>query len=183
MIAHVNPSAQRRVPHYIANSLGFLDPGMSAGGNMAQLPSGSKFSYTADFGIDLGLVGPDQVIADLASRLPQYGMTVTDHQILGGGYTAGLTGGSFQVTVLDSIGHALGTDAQSVLDSIVRDAVGSHSFQGSFIAITSKPVSSGAAPLALDNQNPPNPATTWLKEYWPLLAIAAGGAVALRKLL
>lgn len=136
----------------------------------AQSPSGSSFMYSTQWAATIGLVSPDMVIAALANQLPQYGMSVKSSSIVSGGWTIGLTGGSISVQVQDSIGHALLSDAQSVLDHVVRTVVGDSNFGGSSIALTSVPGTGGVAA-------PPGTASTfgqWLQAN----AAVAGVAIA-----
>lgn len=111
----------------------------------AQSPSGSVLLYSVSWSASLGLVSPDMVVSALANNLPQYGMSVRSSQTISGGLTIGLTGGAITVQVQDSIGHALLSDAQSVLDSIVRSTVGSSNFTGSTVALVSTPGVGGVA--------------------------------------
>lgn len=164
------------------------NPAPSAAGS-AQLPGGSVFSYTASWGATIGLVGPDQVLSDLQAQLPSYGMSVAGSTINSGGYTWGFTGGSITVTVHDSIGHAHSTDAQSVLDSIVRNAVGSN-LQSSNISVVSTPSSGAAAAVAAANGANPNPnpnLSTWFENnagtVGTALVLTLLGGIALKKIL
>jgi hypothetical protein len=134
-----------------ATPVGVLAP-PAPSSSVAQVPSGSTLTYSAKWNATFGLVGPQHVIADLTSQLSSHGMSVSGAQILSGGSTIGLTGGSIQVGIFDSIGHALLSDAQSVLDSIVMNAVGSSNWGGSSLLInttpgqTSNPLTPSGAP-------------------------------------
>ena len=88
----------------------------------AQLPPGTTYVYTVSWSIALGnlSVSNSDVISALQSALPKYGMSVVS------GGMAALTSYSVQLVISDQVGHQLTSDAQSVLESLVRSVVGNN---------------------------------------------------------
>jgi hypothetical protein len=110
-----------------AAAINALSPAVNAPASGAspapQVPSGSTLLYKATWGIGLGslTVSIGSVIQAFQSGLPAHGMQVQSYTSSG---LAVLGNQSIQITVLDTIGHALLSDAQSILDSILQSATG-----------------------------------------------------------
>jgi hypothetical protein len=96
----------------------------AAPASAGQSPAGATLLYQAGWTAGFGnfLTSPNTVIAQLASALSQYGMSIASSSATGNGpITYGI-----QVTIKDNIGHALVRDAQSVLDSLMKNIVGTN---------------------------------------------------------
>jgi hypothetical protein len=139
-----------------------------------QVPSGSTLTYSATWSFALNNVSNSSAIASLQSALPAYGMSVLSGSAQGGG----ILGYGIQVTIKDNIGHALLSDAKSVLDSLLRGLVGTN-VTGSNLTIMSVP----NQPLPPGSFTPPTDLGAWFQANWGYLAAALGAIVILPPLI
>lgn len=144
--------------------------GGNAGGNMAQSPSGSQLIYAATWSAGLSnlFTSGDGAIGKLQSMLSQYGMSV-----LPGSKTtsSGPINYAIQVPISDTVGHALLTDAQSVLDSLMQQIVGN--LTGSNLNIKSAPGTPVPATAVVPVTSATTSTLTWLEGDWSYLVIGA----------
>jgi hypothetical protein len=135
-IANTTPSATPIV--YNAPAQG---PSPAAAG---QVPSGSTLLYVASFQ-SYNKTGAD-VIAFINQNLGGHGMSVISSQVTNTS-ALGTSPTSIQMTVLDSVGHALLTDAKSILDSLANSASGGLSSSSlNIVAYGAQSASPGIAP-------------------------------------
>jgi hypothetical protein len=133
-------SSSSSTPVYNAPAQG---PSPAAAG---QVPSGSTLLYVASFQ-SYNKTGAD-VIAFINQNLGGHGMSVISSQVTNTS-VLGTSPTSIQMTVLDSVGHALLTDAKSILDSLANSASGGLSSSNlSIVAYGSQSASPGIAPAA-----------------------------------
>jgi len=98
----------------------------------AQVPPGSTLLYTAQWTAGIGnlSVSPNQAISNLQTALAAHGMSVVNGQAT----SSGPINYAIQVTVLDTIGNALQSDAKSVLDALMQQIVGNN-LSGTMLSI------------------------------------------------
>jgi hypothetical protein len=82
-----------------------------------QIPSGSTILYTCTFNAATGLTTASSVVADISAQLAAHGMSMVSNAVQSSGL---LSAASFTMTILDSVGNNLITDAKSILDSLVN---------------------------------------------------------------
>ena len=113
----------------------------TASTSTAQSPPGSKLFFNVTYNAAMTMTLASSAISQLASQLPAYGMSVQSSTTASSGW---FSGASFQLTILDSIGHNLITDAQSVIQSLLNTYLGSgNQLTVTFVSIT--PGSAGAS--------------------------------------
>jgi hypothetical protein len=140
-------------------------PAQQSSGPAAQVPSGSTLLYEANWSAGVGnlSLSPNSVISTLGSDLAAHGMSIVSSQATSNGPIHY----GIQVMVLDTIGHTLKSDAQSILDSLMRQIVGNN-LTGSNSSVTTTPGQSTAA-----GATPTSDPITWLENN----ALYIGGAV------
>jgi hypothetical protein len=126
-----------------------------------QIPPGSTIVYTATFNPVAAFTTANAAIAALAPQLPGHGMSMLSPSVSASGITSAA---SFSVTILDSVGHALQSDAKSILDALMQQITKGGLTQ-SGIAL----VSAGPNPGGSPNPQAPN-VTTFLENNAPLIA-------------
>lgn len=127
-----------------------------------QVPTGSTLSYAASWNIGLVGVTPSTVVSELSARLAPYSLAVAASSASAPSLLSQSTVGTMQLAIHDSIGHNLLSDAQSILDSLLKQIVGSGNFIQSSIGIVSSP-QSGNQP---NPTGPPLPGQTVSLPGW-----------------
>jgi hypothetical protein len=159
----------------------------------AQSPPGSTLLYSVTYKQNVSTPSPNEAIASLQGGLSTYGMSVVASNLMANTYL-GFGSATIQFTIRDTVGHALLSDAQSVLDSLMRQYTHKR-VTGSQLSLTS--AGSSPAPAAV----PPSPSVSpswlpswltpgggsgsqpspgWLAQNWPLLALVGGGLLVLK---
>jgi hypothetical protein len=127
---------------------------------VAQIPPGSTIVYNATFNPVAGWTTSNAAISALAPLLPTHGMSMLSPNVASSGL---VSNAAFSVTIMDSIGHALMSDAKSILDALMEQITNRGLIQSS-IAMVSAGLSPGGSP----NPQAPN-ITTFLENNAPLL--------------
>lgn len=99
-------------------------PTVSTNSSSAQSPPGSTLLYSANWtaGVSNLLQSPNSVISAIGSTLATHGLSVVSSSVTGNGpINYGI-----QLVLHDTIGHALLTDVQSILHSLMVSAVGNN---------------------------------------------------------
>jgi hypothetical protein len=90
---------------------------------------------------------------------------------------------AFSMTVMDSIGHALNSDAQSVLDGLVENYLGPGNLQlQSSLTVVSPGITASGTPGGNPNPNPASDFGTWIEDNAIYIAAAVAGVVLLNNL-
>jgi len=144
----------------------------SAPTSTAQVPGGSTLLYTANWSAGVGNLSesPTSVLSELGSALAAHGMSVVNGQAT----SSGPIHYGIQVTVLDTIGNALLSDARSILDALMHQIVGNN-VTGTNLSLISSPGQSTAAGASLPASDP----VTWLEDNALYIALGIGGLVLL----
>ncbi len=142
-----------------------------AAASTAQSPSGSTLVYSVSWtaGISNLTVSANSAIASLTAALHTYGMSVVSSNAT----QTGPINFQIQFTILDTIGHALLTDAQSVLNSLMQSIVGNN-LSGSSISLVSSPGQSTASASAAASS-----LTTWLENNALFLGVGVAALIVL----
>jgi hypothetical protein len=137
----------------------------------AQVPSGSELLYVASWTAGAGnlSVTPNAAISSLGSALAAHGMSVMS----GEATSSGPIHYGIQVMILDSVGHALQADAQSVVHNLMLQIVGNN-LTGDNLSIAATP-SQGTTSAATPASNP----LTWLENNALYLGLGVGALVLL----
>jgi hypothetical protein len=133
----------------------------------AQSPPGSTLLYTATYGAVKNWTTASSAIQALAPLLPSHGMSLQSSQVSASGI---MSNASFSVTVLDSVGHALISDAKSVLDALMNQISGNQLQSSTLTMVAPGMTASGASASATTPSTDP---VSWLENN----AIYIGGAV------
>lgn len=136
------------------------------GVSTAQSPPGSTLVYNVTWtaGLSNLLQSPNSVISRLQSQLPTYGLSIAaSQQTSDGPINYGI-----QLTLHDTIGHALITDVQSVLHSLMISAVGNN-LSGESISLTVK--GGSATSTAVPGATSAAGITSWLEANGTTLAL------------
>lgn len=148
---------------------------------VAQVPSGSTLLYTATVvgGVGDLTLSPDSAMSQFAAQLAAHGMTVTasvnDESVLNKLFGTG-SPINFQFQIRDSVGHALFSDAKSVVDGVLRQVVGNN-VTTSNLSITSTPSAPGVTPAGGPG------VVSFLENNAGMLALLALGIVVLPPLI
>ncbi len=136
-----------------------------------QVPGGSTLLYTANWTAGVGnlSVSPNAAVASLQSLLSAHGMSVVNSQAT----SSGPINYGIQVTVLDTVGNALLSDAKSVLDALMKQVIGNN-LSGSNLSIVATPGQSTAAGASFTSDP-----LTWLENNALYIALGVGGLVLL----
>lgn len=143
----------------------------SSGAAAAQVPSGTTLLYAVTWTAGIGnlSVSTDKAISNLANGIATHGLSL----ISGQASDTGPIHYGIQVTILDTIGNALLSDAKSVLDAVMQTVVGNN-LSGSSLSIVSSPgQNAGGAP------QPASGALAWLENNALYIALGLGGLVLL----
>jgi len=127
----------------------------------AQIPPGSIILYSATFNPVKSFITASTVISDIAAQLPAHGMSMISSSVQQSGITST---GMFTMTIMDSGGNALQSDAKSVLDALVNQFTANGLMQ-STIAVTAAGTASAAAAAAGAAPN----LTSWMEQNVGLL--------------
>jgi hypothetical protein len=108
-----------------------------------QIPSGSTLLYTVDWTAGIGnlSVSTESAIAQLKTAIASHGLNLINGQAT----STGPIHYEIEVTIQDTIGHNLVTDAKSILDSLMAQIVGAN-VTGSNLSIVQSPGQAGAQP-------------------------------------
>lgn len=140
-----------------------------------QSPPGSTLLYTASYNPVKGWTTAAAAIQALAPLLPAHGMALQNSQISSSGL---VSNASFSITILDSIGHNLISDAQSVLDALMNQ-ISNNGLQSSSLTMVSPgTAASGAAPGATTPSG--TDLTTWLENNALYIGLGIAGLVVLQ---
>lgn len=132
-----------------------------------QVPSGSTLLYTASYAALKAWTTASSAIQALSPLLPAHGMSILTQQVGSSGLFS--SNASFSVTVLDSIGHALVSDAKSVLDALMNQITNNGLQSSTLTVVSSGTVATGQTPAAASTDP-----VSWLENN----AIYIGAAVA-----
>jgi hypothetical protein len=113
----------------------------------AQVPPGSTLLYTCTVNTP-PLHSAQDIINAISPLLPGHGMAMVTSQVSQQGSVSGPA--SFSLTVMDSVGNALKSDAQSVLDGLVENSLGAGNLQlqSSLSVVSPGTTASGTAAAA-----------------------------------
>jgi len=157
-------------------------PATPAAAAAAQSPPNSTLTYTVQWSASLlaPLTGASQAISGMQSKLPAYGMSVLSSTTNSLPVIGGITGLSITLTIRDNVGHALLSDIQGVLNSLMVSIVGNN-LSGSNLTLAS----SGAAGAGMPGGTPQPPAnlTQWMEQNAGLLAALVIAVVVLPPLI
>jgi len=140
-----------------------------------QIPPGSTIVYTATYNPVPGWTTANSAIAALGAQLPAHGMSILTPSVASSGL---VSNAAFSVTILDSIGHALMSDAKSVLDSLMQ-ALTHNALVQSSIAMVSAGPNPGGSPVPAAAGS----VTSFLENNAMMLAFLVLGVVALPPLI
>ena len=139
----------------------------------AQIPPGSTILYTASYNPVAGWTTSSQAINALSPLLPAHGMSLLSSTVAASGL---ISNASFSVTIMDSIGNNLVSDAKSVLDALMNQ-ITNNGLQSSSLTVVSPGTSaSGAAAAATTPTTDP---VTWLESNALWIALGVGGIILL----
>jgi hypothetical protein len=138
-----------------------------------QIPPGSTILYTASYNPVSGWTTSSQAINALSPLLPAHGMSLLSSTVSASGL---ISNASFSVTIMDSIGNNLVSDAKSVLDALMNQ-ITNNGLQSSSLTVVSPGTSaSGAAAAATTPTTDP---VTWLETNALWIALGVGGIILL----
>jgi hypothetical protein len=126
----------------------------------AQIPPGSTLVYNASYNPVTGWTTSSAAISALAPLLPAHGMSLLSSSVASSGITSAA---AFSVTILDSVGHALISDAKAILDSLMQQITNKGLMQSSMAVTSLGPVPPGSAAV------PPTGVTSFLENNVGLL--------------
>lgn len=137
----------------------------------AQVPPGSTILYTCTVNTP-PLHSAQDIINAISPLLPGHGMSMITSQVSQQGSVSGPA--SFSMTVMDSVGNALKSDAKSVLDGLVENSLGAGNLQlqSSLSVVSPGTTASGTAGTA---SNP----LTFLENNALYIGLFVGGLVLL----
>jgi hypothetical protein len=140
---------------------------------VGQVPSGSELLYTASWSAGIGnlSVTPNAAISSLGSALAVHGMSV----LSGEATSNGPIHYGIQVTILDSVGHALQADATSVVHNLMLQIVGNN-LTGDHLAVTATPTQSAGSGATASLASDP---ISWLENNALYLGLGVGALVLL----
>ena len=118
-----------------------IAPSVASSGQ-PQIPSGSTIVYNATYNPVAGWTTSNSAISALAPLLPAHGMSLVSSNVASSGL---ISNAAFSVTIMDSIGHALISDAKSVLDALMNQITNKGLIQSSMALISAGPVPAGSA--------------------------------------
>lgn len=133
-----------------------------------QVPSGSTLLYTASFNPVSAFITAASVIADIAAQLPANGMSMISSAVQNSGLTST---GDFTMTVLDSVGHDLVSNAQSVLDHYLNQFTNNGKISSTVTVVSAGTTASGTPQAAVTNP------LTWLENNALYIAMGVGALV------
>ena len=141
---------------------------------VAQIPPGSTIVYNATYNPVAGWTTSNSAISALAPLLPAHGMSLVSSNVASSGL---VSNAAFSITIMDSVGHALISDAKSVLDALMQQITNKGLIQSSMALVSAGPVPAGSAAV------PASSATAFLENNAGMLALLALGIVVLPPLI
>lgn len=137
-----------------------------------QVSPGSTLLYTASYAVLKSWTSGAAAISALAPLLPGHGMSLLTQQVSSSGLWTPTA--SFSITVLDSVGNALVSDAKSILDSLMNQ-ITNNGLQSSSLTVVSQGTTAAGIP------QPPGATgiTAWIEQNAVWLAVLALAAVTL----
>ena len=139
----------------------------------AQVPSGSTILYTASFNSQKALITASAVISDIAAQLTSHGMSMISSAVQASGWTSEA---SFTMTILDSVGHNLLSDAQSVMDSILNQYTSGGKLSSSVTLVSPGTTASG---IPNPGSQPASDPLTFLENNAMYIGLGIGALVLL----
>jgi hypothetical protein len=159
------------IPAGSTATAGATPPAVSV--NVGQVPAGSTILYTAKVNTP-PFTSAQNILDAISPQLPAHGMALLSSQVISSGSVSGPA--SFSATVMDSIGHALKTDAQSVLDGLIENFLGAGNLQlQSTVTVVSPGISASGTPAAV----PSTDALSWLEGNALYIGLGIGALVLL----
>jgi hypothetical protein len=125
----------------------------------AQIPSGSTILYTCTYNPVPSFTSASTVVADIAAQLAAHGMSMISNAVQASGLTSNA---SFTMTILDSVGNNLVSDAKSILDSLVNQYT-SNELVTSSVTVVSPGTTASGTPAAGTPAAAASTATQWLE--------------------
>lgn len=150
-------------------------PNVPAAAAAPQVSPGSTLLYTASYAVLKSWTSGAAAISALAPLLPSHGMSLLTQQVSSTGYWTPTA--SFSITVLDSIGNALVSDAKSILDSLMNQ-ITNNGLQSSSLTV----VSQGTTAAGILQSAGTTGITAWIEQNAMWLAVLALAAVTLPSL-
>lgn len=141
----------------------------AATGAAPQVSSGSTLLYTANYAVLKSWTSAAAAISALAPLLPAHGMSLLTQQVSSSGWWTPT--GSFSITVLDSVGNALLSDAKSILDSLMNQ-ITNNGLQSSSLTVVNQGTTAAGVPGATG-------ITAWIEQNAVWLGILVIAAVTL----
>jgi hypothetical protein len=147
---------------------------ISASASTGQVSSGSTILYTVKVNTP-PLTSAQNIIDAISPELPAHGMAKMTSQVSQSGNISGPA--QFSLTVMDSIGHALKSDAQSVLDGLIENYLGAGNLQlQSTLTVVSPGITAAGTPGA-DPNLPGGDAISWLENNALYLGLGVAGLI------
>jgi len=135
-----------------------------------QIPGGSTVLYTCKVNTPPLKSGQD-IINAIAPELPAHGMSLVTSQVSQSGAISGPA--SFSITAMDSVGHALTSDAKSVFDGLIENFLGAGNLQlQSSLTVVSPGTTATGQP-----QPPAGNPVAWLENNAIYIGLAVGALV------
>jgi hypothetical protein len=148
----------------------------AASASAAQVPPGSTLLYTAQYNPVSGWTTSSQAIAALSPLLPSHGMSLLSSTVAASGL---ISNASFSVTILDSIGNNLVSDAKSVLDALMNQITNNGLQQSSLTVVSQGTTAAGASAAATTPATDP---AMWLESNALWIALGIGGIILLNNM-
>lgn len=147
-------------------------PNVPAAAAAPQVSPGSTLLYTASYAVLKSWTSGASAISALAPLLPGHGMSLLTQQVSSSGLWTPTA--SFSITVLDSIGNALVSDAKSILDALMNQ-ITNNGLQSSSLTVVSQGTTAAGIP------QPPGATgiTAWIEQNAVWLAVLGLAAVTL----
>lgn len=153
----------------------------------AQSPPGSTLLYTCSYNLIVGGHGstdPTTLISDISSALPSHQMSKVSSAVQSSGI--GISSPAFTMTVFDSIGHALISDAKSVLDGLVAQFTGAMPASSSLTLVSAGTTATGTPGSGTPGGNPqpqPTDLTAWFEDNAAYIGLGVLAVVAVNAFL
>jgi len=146
--------------------------GQAASAPAAQSPPGSTLLYTASYAALKAWTTSAAAIQALSPLLPSHGMSIESQQVSSSGLWS--SDASFSLSVLDSVGHALISDAKSVLDALMQQITNNGLKSSSLTLVAPGTTASGQPAAAAATAND---AVAWLENNAIYIGLAVGALV------
>jgi hypothetical protein len=138
----------------------------------AQSPPGSTLLYTASYAALKAWTTSAAAIQALSPLLPSHGMSIESQQVSSSGLWS--SDASFSISVLDSVGHALISDAKSVLDALMQQITNNGLKSSSLTLVSPGTTASGQPAAAATTAGDP---VAWLESNAIYIGLAVGALV------